>query len=666
MKYQLIFILFLVCLPFFSITQEAPLVEKNEILIQEVKVKGSREIKKTPDLQQQTDKILSSMVGVTLIKRGNYAQEPTIRGMNAGQINTTIDGMQIFGACTDRMDPISSYVEPNNLSSILLNLGPTENQNGSQIGGSLDFKLMKAQPNADKLFTGRIGLGFETNALARQSLGSLQYSRKRWAILVNGIYRKADNYRAGNNQIIPFSYYEKYNIGASFTGILNENQTLYFDYLQDNGKDIGYPALTMDVAFANAKIGSMSHTITKIGKSINNWETKVYFNYIDHAMDDSKRPPETVPMHMDMPGTSKTMGFYSGGNIRFSKKQYINIKLTGFQNDLHAEMTMYPSNGNKMFMLTIPDARRTVIGLNVSTNIEITKKTDLSIGGRLESVSSQITTLIGRQTMTSFYSGNPDKTNWIYNAFVKINQKVGKNVVVFAGGAIALRNTTLQELYGFYLFNRLDSHDYLGNPDLKTEKSININLGSKLTLSKLSVSGQVFSYFFNNYISGLRLEDYSVMTIGGAGVKRYTNLSNALLYGGELTIDWKMSNGFTFQSINSISVGKDNENDALPFIPPLKSINKIQYDLKGYLMKLEYIIAAAQNRVNTLKYGEKSTPSFQVINLAISKKFNFEKNTLNCSLAMENILDTPYYEHLDVMKINRQGRNLIIHATFSF
>lgn len=662
--YQLILVLF--CLPNILHAQVDTNARSKELIVQEVQVKGNKgNAPTTPNLQQQTDKVLSGISGITLIKRGNYAQEATIRGLNAGQINTTIDGMHIFGACTDRMDPISSYVEPNNLGSIRLNLGPDENQNGSQTS-SLDFKLLKATPSAAKRVSGKVGLGFETNSLARQTLGSVQYSRTRWALQLNAIYRQADNYIAGNKEEILFSQYQKWNAGGSFTGVLNEHHRIYLDYLQDNGKNIGYPALTMDVAFADAKIGSVSHVYEDKSRKLFRWETKVYMNYIDHAMDDTKRPAEQVPMHMDMPGTSKTTGFFSGGSIRLAQQNFLYIKATGYQNDLHAEMTMYPDNGNKMFMLTIPDARRSTLGLNISDKHFFHSGTEISFGGRLEYVQSEITTLIGRQTMTSSYAGNPDKSKLIYNAFVRFEQKLKKKVVLFANASYSLRHASLQEMYGFYLYNRVDAHDYLGNPDLKPEVSLNINLGVKTEHKKWNASAQLFTYQFQNYITGIRLDGYSVMTIGGSGVKQYINLASANISGAEYTIQWKPIEKFLIQTTGAISIGQDVDGEALPFIPPFRSVNKIQYDLKGYFIKAEYTAAAVQNRVSTEKYGEKTTPAFHVFNVGVTKRFSFEKNYLQCSLNLDNILDAVYFEHLDVMKIHRQGRNLTMNVTFVF
>ena len=51
-------------------------------------------------MSSTTENILSRMQGVTLIRRGAYGQEPMFRGLSNGQLNVTIDGMKVFGACT--------------------------------------------------------------------------------------------------------------------------------------------------------------------------------------------------------------------------------------------------------------------------------------------------------------------------------------------------------------------------------------------------------------------------------------------------------------------------------------------------------------------------------------------------------------------------------------
>src|SRR5690554_4506962 len=501
-----------------------------EIVIQGQKKKNKD--KTALQLQASTDKLLSITPGITLIKRGNFALEPTIRGLNAGQINTTIDGMQIFGACTDRMDPISSYIEPTNLEKIQLSTTLDENQTGSSVGGGINFSLVKAKLDAPNRFSGKIGTGYQTNANHIQTLGSFQYSTKRWALLVNGIYKKSDNYHASNRKEILFSQFEKWNAGANLMIALNENHKIAFDYIQDEGYNIGYPALTMDVGFAKAYISAVTHSYEIKSKVLRSIETKAFYNFINHAMDDTKRPAELVPMHMDMPGTSRTFGIFSKAKLLLNQKHVLSVQVNTFQNDLHAEMTMYPDVGSEMFMLTIPDGQRRTVGLTIADKWIADTKFSVLYGGRLDYHSSDVTTEIGRQTLTSFYSGEALQMRWTGNVFAQLNYNFSKHTSVYGGVSYGQRPPSLQELYGFYLFNRVDNHDYIGYPDILNEESINTNLGINLKYKKWAISTEVFANSFRNYITGLVLPAYSNMTIGADGVKQFDNIANALLTGG--------------------------------------------------------------------------------------------------------------------------------------
>ncbi len=60
------------------------------------------------------DEHLGQLSKVEMVRRGNYAWEPVVNNMATERVSTTIDGMKIFYACTDKMDPVTSYVESSN------------------------------------------------------------------------------------------------------------------------------------------------------------------------------------------------------------------------------------------------------------------------------------------------------------------------------------------------------------------------------------------------------------------------------------------------------------------------------------------------------------------------------------------------------------------------
>ena len=109
------------------------------------------------------DEHLQELNHVELVRRGSYAWEPTVNNMQTERLSTTIDGMKIFYACTDKMDPVTSYVESGNLQSISLNSGLNGNpQATGNIGGALDLKLRKAGFGTDS-FRLSSQAGYEAN-----------------------------------------------------------------------------------------------------------------------------------------------------------------------------------------------------------------------------------------------------------------------------------------------------------------------------------------------------------------------------------------------------------------------------------------------------------------------------------------------------------------------
>ncbi len=643
------------------------IITLREVIVQpDTRLKNVKEKKQEPDLQTSTEQLLEQIAGVNMIRRGSYAWEPAIRGLNAGQVNMTIAGMAIFGACTDRMDPVSSYIEPNNLQAVGVNYGPGDQVFGSNVGGGMNFKLKQPQLSEEKRFTGLAGIGYETNARGLQSLAALEYSGKRFAIRGNGIFRKADNYKSGGGKLISFSQYHKWNGGISAKYKLGERHLLSADYLQDEGWDIGYPALLMDVAYARAKIGSVLYQYQLHNKLIHSWETKLYFNTIHHAMDDTHRPKDQVHMHMDMPGTSNTMGFYSEIKWNSSSRHQVVTRINGYRNRLHAEMTMYPEEGAPMYMLTIPDAQRTVAGIDISDKLRLTDRVEFMTGIRTDISLSSIYSLPGKQQLSGMHTGDLKRKKFLYNAYVNLKYDLTENWQFYGNFARGMRSATLQESYGFYLFNRADGYDYLGNPLLANEKSWNLSAGAGFQKERIQIESQAFMYLFGDYIAGRSVGEYSVMTSGALGVKQYVNLSSAVLYGAEATVKLKLFPFLNIKSVNTYTRGVDASGHALPMISPFKTQSEANAWWRKYRLQVASVTSLAQKHVSEEAYGETPSMGYSIVNMIMGRSFFLGSLQWDCNLELNNVFDTYYYAHLDVMKLPRPGRNLVIHLTFKF
>ena len=646
-----------------------------EVKIEEITVSRKEDLAtgiqkdKRASLQMPTDKVLEQIPGLQMIKRGNYAWEPTIRSLNAGQINVTIDGMHIFGACTDRMDPVSSYIEPNNLQRISLNLSPDFGNYGGSIGGGIDFKLKQSEFSQAPTFRGSLGTGFESNGQGIQTLGSLEYMGQRISLQANAIFKKSENYHASNKEEVLFSQYQKWNAAISAAYKLNHDHELHLNYIQDEGRDIGYPALTMDVAFANAKIASVAHHFHRSSthQGLMHWQNKVYYNFIDHAMDDTQRPADQVPMHMDMPGQSRTIGFYSETRFLLPLDQLLDIRLSAYQNQLSADMTMYPDVGSPMYMFTIPDAERRHLSLDLSDKISFGSRFTTSINSTLTLSASHLFSEEGKAQLSGMLSGDdPARMDFLWNLNLRGDYKLDNHWSLSAHLGRTSRSASLQEYYAFYIFNRLDGYDYLGSHRLNQEKAFNANLGINFQQGPLQAEANAFGYFFRDYIAGRVLSDFSEMTIGANGVKQYQNIGNARLIGGELSIGVQIDENLRFRSSNTYTRGTDQDGYALPLISPFQTVNTLYWSLSGYHLDAEFQYDAPQQHVSLEAYGESPTPEVALLHIGGRKSFQIGRPLLTASIKIENVMDRQYYRHQDLMKIARPGRNVIAGVILAF
>src|SRR5690606_16160575 len=101
---------------------------------------AKRKIETEMKMAVSVDDFLASSDNISFIKRGAYAWEPLLNNMSTERSTITIDGMHVFGACTDKMDPVTSYVESNNLSTIDITSGQEGNMHGATVAGSIDLK----------------------------------------------------------------------------------------------------------------------------------------------------------------------------------------------------------------------------------------------------------------------------------------------------------------------------------------------------------------------------------------------------------------------------------------------------------------------------------------------------------------------------------------------
>lgn len=612
-----------------------------------------------------TEDILSRIEGVSLIRRGPIGMEPSLRAFSAGQINVVIDGMKFFGACTDKMDPVTIYTEPVNLKSIDIKYSGDGLSMGSTVGGTLNLKLAEPTLNQSQKLSGTIASGYYSAASAVQNILALDYGTEKWAMRVSGVYRKAGDYRNGLNQTVNFSRYEKANANLSAKYQLTQTSTLKADVLIDEGWNIGYPALPMDVAFAKARVAALSYKHNPKDGKILELEAKIYANSIRHAMDDTKRP--LVPIHMDMPGWSDTQGAFIQAQLKPSGRHKLNMKFDTYHNRVKADMTMYPANSAPMYMLTWPVNHQTVGGIFAQDQFSLTDHNKIDLKMRIDAAFSRVTDQMGQDQFAVLgYDLTKTKTSILKNFSSGYTHYLNHSFSLYASAGYSERLPTSSERFGFYLFNRMDNHDYIGNPDLKNEQAVNAELNLIYSGNDLSVKVSGFTSYLQNYILGKTQSGLSIMTIGASGVRAFTNIPAARINGAESSINYQFADRhFSFNNTMKLLYGRDNNNVPLPLIAPFKSVSSLRFTHHPIFIQAEHEWSMAQNRVNH-EFGERSSPGFSIFNLRTNFTFDLKSSTLELSAGAENLFNKAYYEHLDWGKMFRPGRNIYTMLSMKF
>lgn len=621
------------------------------------------------DFTQKQKKTLSSLDSyleknnaINMLKRGAYAWEPLVNGMATERSIITIDGMRIYGACTDKMDPVTSYVEITNLSRANIQSGQAGAKHGATIAGSID--LVRSHSDfSNNGFNGMLFSGLESNNMQKIMGSKFQYTAKNFYQDIDFTWRNAQDYKAGGGQKIQFSQFSKYNLSAN-TGLkINEHQSLSASLIYDKATDIGYPALPMDVSSAEAIIGSLEFNYHLMSEYFHQWESKIYYNQVTHVMDDTQRP--TVAIHMDMPGWSKTAGFYSNLSGK-TGKHHFKLNLSGHYNNALAEMTMYSNISSQpdMFMFTWPGVETYFSNIFIEDSFQLNEQltAKMTIGSSLNY--NEIGNQFGYESLKIFYPNlSKGKLRWLNNMGFNLGHQSGKWINNF-GIAYGERASSVTEGYGFYLFNSMDQYDYVGNPNLKNEKSFELSISSNYNLGQGFIKLQ--SSYFNvyDYIIGIPQSNLIAMTIGAKGIKIYEQLPRASLFNLALSSEfplhrlWNMSGKVQYRYGEVAGI-------ALPQIQPLSYGLNLKYKQK--ILDAEISMeGAAKQRHYGIAFGENPAQAYTVFNVSVAKQLQWNNKQIQAKTGIENITDRHYRTFSDWNNIPRMGRNFYLNVIYKF
>ena len=611
---------------------------------------------------------LKSDSRIDFVQRGSYGADILMHGMSSERTLVTIDGMRIHSACTDKMDPTTSYLDLSNISEININSGGN-GRYGNTLGGNVDLSSQKIQFGTREI-NGRVNTSLETNNWHSATSASAIFARPKVYFQPTLTFRKASDYKDGNNERINYSSFTKYNTSGKLGLKINNQSHIETFALFDQANNVGYPAMPMDTRLAQMFLLAQSYVWENKHCDTNyiNVNAKAYYNQSKHIMDDSKRP--NVPIRMDMPGQTKTAGYVLEINKRWNVKHQLSINVNGFWNQSIAEMTMYPANEYpSMYMYTWPNIHTVNNRVHANHSWNVNTIHQISFSGSLQHQLYTFGDSLGYNTTTIFH---PDvewtkqhinkslETKWNIR-FDQLNIRLSANY--------SDRTPSISEAYGFYLFNSYDRFDYVGDPNLKAEKSFFTHFSIVKTLDQNKhLLGFTANYFhIRDYIYGRILPGISQMTIGASGVKQYEQLKYANQFDLSLFYTYSPNSWYKLNARIQYNYGVGIGTLQLPLIAPLQARlqNNFKYRRNNFDVTVNY---HTRQRDYGAYFGEQETPTWLTIDLGWKATYSLKKNKhlLTGVVRVENLTNQLYTTYSDWNKLPRMGRNFVFKIEFTF
>ena len=652
------------------------------INLAQVSIYNQTEIKAEQSLNTsfQHQDVFNQHPEIKLIKRSNYAIDPSFRANQYEQLNVQFDGgIKAMNACPNRMDPITTHLSMNQIQEVEIIKGPYSMRFGPTFGGIVN--LISHQFTDQLGWNGAFTSAYQSNPNAFTNHARLAYIGKKFDVQGGYNYQDFGDYKDGRGTSIPSSFRtQDYHIKLAYKTV--DNSKYEIGLQQQFGRDIMHATLPMDTSFDDTTILHFIGTTKFNQKFLKEIQSKAYFSEVKHQMHNLNRP-NTKMMRMITDVESITSGGKVEAIYQFKRfKLFTGLDAFYLFRDGTRNNTMLMQNG--MHLPNPITTQSSVWQKTTQTNFGIffqgeyrfNYKNKLDFGARLD----RNELLIKDPSVTFielYYSFNPIDINLsgtigythIFNRYTELKFNAGRGV----RSGDMIEQSINQHQVG------MDGASYLGNPNLKPEINHQIDLGFKKTIpfisswiNTISVDASVYYSLIHNYIvakaKNIEIEGKNL------SLKQFENVNKAYKTGFDLAWSVLFNSHFSLKgNVNYIYTENKDWNEALALTPPLENKVRFGYHNKWLITDFEYQFVNHQNKI-AYSFQEKPSNSYHLFN--INSEFNITKG-LNIVAGVENLLDTFYQSHLNfnyknqanlpvMQRMTNPGRNFKLMVKYTF
>lgn len=250
---------------------------------------------------------LRTIPGFATIRKGGTDGDPVLRGMGGSRLSVLADGELILGGCNARMDPPTAYVFPETYDRIEVIKGPQSVRHGpGNAAGVVLFQRDNQRPTTTDWRVGGSVLGGSFGR--HDEVLDAGVESPLFAARLTATNAEQDDYVDGNGNSV-HSRYQRWNTGVSLAWTPADTSRVELNATRSDG-EAAYADRGVDGSkFARDNLSlKASHTFN--GSVLQSAEAQIYYNYVDHVMDNYslRRPAGAMAMASAMNPDRTTRG----------------------------------------------------------------------------------------------------------------------------------------------------------------------------------------------------------------------------------------------------------------------------------------------------------------------------------------------------------------------
>ncbi|MGY0634151.1 TonB-dependent copper receptor [Luteimonas sp. A478] len=597
---------------------------------------------------------LKTIPGFAVMRSGGTNGDPVLRGMFGSRLNLLAGDGALAGACPSRMDNAMSYISPETWDGLTVIKGPqTVLWGGGAAAGTVRFERdipyfpepgIQARGSVLGGSSGRNDQVFDFAAGNESAYGRLTANRT-----------EADDYEDGDGHRV-HSAWLKWNADAAIGWTPDADTVIEASVGRGDG-EARYAGRGMDGSVFDRTSYGLRFERSNLTGTLTDVEANLYYNDIDHVMDNYTLRSPDPDSSMPMPMASNVAHRTTGGRMALTWHGD-HWDLTGGL-DARASRHAKRSAMGRGAYLAQPwevDARFRQSGVFAELHWHISDQHHLIAGARADRVDAEDRRMHaggghGHGGAHDMPAANPTagmkRSKTLPSAFVRYEQTLaGSGFSWYAGLGHTARMPDYWELFSPDRGPAGAANAFAG---VDPERTTQLDLGLNWKSESVDAWASVYLGRMNDYI----LFNYGLLNYGLSDHGHGTTALNAdaNIRGGEAGIEWRPAENWKAGGSIAYAWGElASGGGPLPQMTPMESRFTVSYDNQRWSAGALLRIVAGQDRVseslgNVVGRDLGPSPGFAVFSLNGGYRVN---DRMQLTAGIDNLFDRAYSEHLNL------------------